>query len=472
MKLVRFIAVIAAICACGEHQASAGSAGQTAQPNIVLIVTDDQGADSLGCYGNPVIKTPRIDQLAAEGVRFDNCYASASSCSSNRSVLLSGLQHYTNGMYGLAHPPHGFHSHSTVKSLPWFLAKDGYRTGHVGKYHLAPEDVYPFECKISASSHNAVEMAEKSRDFIVADSKRPFFLFFCTSAPHVGGGKFDQLPYKPDRFHNRPEGYLGVEPVKYDPEQVVVPPYLPDIPETRAELAQYYQAVSRADQGVGHLLDILKETGTLDKTVIVFLSDNGHAMPLAKATLYDAGIRLPCIVRTPWQRNRGIVNHALIGFTDITPTLLDFAKALPKKDRFHGRSFRGILEEENPNEWDEVYAGHTFHEISWFYPIRMVRSGKYKLLHNLAFPLENPAVRRRLSVWKAVENRNLTHCGKRAIADCLRNPEFELYDLQSDPHEVVNLADDPAHAELLESLKRKLRDYRTRTRDPWLDFHP
>ena len=438
----------------------------------MLIVTDDQGADSLGCYGNPVIKTPAIDRLAAEGVRFDNCYASASSCSPNRSVLLSGLQHYTNGMYGLAHAPHNFHSHADVKSLPWFLDKAGYRTACVGKYHLAPENVYAFDQTINANPQNGVEMAEKSRDFIAERGGQPFFLYFCTAAPHVGGGKFTQLPCEPDRFHNRPEGYPGVEPVKYAPQDVIVPPYLPDIPETRAELAQYYQAVSRADQGVGRLIDVLRETRTLDNTVVVFLSDNGHVMPLAKATLYDAGIRLPCVVRTPWQKNRGLVNHALIGFTDVAPTLLDVAGALPEDYDFHGRSFRGILDEEDVDGWDEVYAGHTFHEITWFYPIRMVRRGKYKLLHNLAFPLENPAVRRDRSVWKGVEKRNSEYCGNRTIADCLHNPEFELYDLESDPHEVVNLAADPRYSEVLESLSERLQAYRARTGDPWLNYRP
>ncbi len=472
MEIARLLGISASICAYAFVLVSPDVADGATRPNLVLIVTDDQGADSLGCYGNPVIKTPRIDQLAAEGVRFDNCYACASSCSPNRSVLLSGLQHYTNGMYGLMHPPHGFHSHAKVKSLPWFLARAGYRTGRVGKYHVAPEEVYPFECPISACAHNPVEMAEKSRGFIAADGEQPFFLLFCPTAPHVGGGKCTELPYQPDRFHNRPEGYPGVDAVTYAPEDVVVPPYLPDIPETRAELAQYYQAVSRADQGVGRLLDVLEETGTLDKTVVVFVSDNGHALPLAKATLYDAAIRLPCIVCTPWQEKRGIVNHGVIGFTDIGPTLLDFAGAVPEDYTFHGRSFRAILEEENPTGWDEVYAGHTFHEISWFYPIRMVRKGRYKLLHNLAFPLENPAARRHHSVWKGIEERNMEYCGKRTIADCLHNPEFELYDLQADPHEITNLADDPQYAEVLESLKRKLYTYRAHTKDPWLNYQP
>ena len=142
-----------------------GRSDETNRPNIVLIVTDDQGADSLGCYGNPVIKTPHIDQLAEDGVRFENCYANASSCSPNRSVLLSGLRHYSNGMYGLAHRPHGFHSHTNLKTLPPLLGRVGYRTACVGKYHLAPESVYSFDSRIKASAQNPVPLTSNIVEF-------------------------------------------------------------------------------------------------------------------------------------------------------------------------------------------------------------------------------------------------------------------------------------------------------------------
>ena len=290
------VGCVLSLAGTGHLSAADDTSGR---PNIVLIVTDDQGADSLGCYGNPVIKTPHFDQLAAEGVRFDHCFASASSCSPNRSVILTGLHHHANGMYGLQGNRENFSSFSTVKSLPWFLAQAGYRTALVGKYHVAPAAVYPFDALLPGNSKNPIEMAERCRPFIASQDRRSFFLYFCPTTPHVFGGPGE------DGFGNRPEGYPGETPVRYDPKEVIVPSYLPDIPETRVALAQYYQAVSRADQGLGRLVQILKEAGQYDRTVILYVSDNGHSMPMAKATLYDAGIRLPCIVRTPWQQKRG-----------------------------------------------------------------------------------------------------------------------------------------------------------------------
>lgn len=131
--------------------------------------------------------------------------------------------------------------------------------------------------------------------------QRPFFLFFCFSDPHRGGGFAEELPYQPDRFGNQLKGYPGVTPIVYDPNQVIVPPFLPDTPETRAEIAQYYQSISRLHAGVGELMDYLKESGQFDNTLIVYISDNGMAFPGAKTTLYEAGMQLPCIIKGPRQ---------------------------------------------------------------------------------------------------------------------------------------------------------------------------
>src|SRR5215203_4693 len=114
-------------------------------PNIVLIVSDDHGREAVGCYGNNVVKTPNIDRLAAEGVRFSNAFSTVASCSPSRSVILTGLQSHANGMYGLAHDQHHFSSFDTIKSLPVLLQKAGYRTAQIGKFHVAPESVYHFQ---------------------------------------------------------------------------------------------------------------------------------------------------------------------------------------------------------------------------------------------------------------------------------------------------------------------------------------
>jgi len=313
-------------------------------------------------------------------------------------------------------------------------------------------------------------MANNCRDFVAAGGK-PFFLYFCTADPHRGGGVAQEMPGKPDRFGNRAKGdYPGVEEVKYDPKDVVVPPFLPDIPECRAELAQYYQSICRVDQGVGRLLSVLKESGKYDNTIVIYISDNGVAFPGAKTTLYEPGMNLPCIVRDPRQKNKGIACDALVNFADLTPTILDFAGALSGNDTVQGRSFRSVLEKEHPKGWDETYASHTFHEITMYYPMRVVRQRKYKLIWNIAHKLDYPFASDlwAASTWQATIKNGRKYYGKRTVEAYLHRPKFELYDLAEDPHEVNNLADNPEYGKVLGDLKAKLKAFQKRTKDPWI----
>lgn len=445
-------------------------ASQDKRPNIVLIVSDDHGRGDLGCYGNPAIKTPNLDALAVEGVRFTNAFCTTASCSASRSVILSGLYNHYNGQYGHQHAYHHFISFDRVRSMPVLLSQGGYRTARIGKYHVAPEEVYKFDVALRGNSRSPVQMADNCKDFIAGDDAKPFFLYFCTSDPHRGGGVAKDLPHQPDRFGNRDQGYPGIEAVKYDPEDVVVPDYLPDIPECRAELAQYCQAVSRVDQGVGHLMDLLKQTGQYDNTIVIYISDNGIAFPGAKTTLYEPGMNLPCIVRTPWQKNKGIACDALVNYADLTPTILDFAGATPSDYEFHGRSFKGVLERQRVKGWDTTYASHTFHEITMYYPMRVVRERRFKLIWNIAHGLEYPFASDLWvsATWQGNLKRGNKTYGKRTIDAYLHRPKFELYDLENDPHEVVNLADNPNHRDKLNEMKAKLKAFQKQTKDPWI----
>ncbi len=450
-------------------------------PNIILIVADDHGTDALGCYGNPVIKTPNLDKLAAEGTRFTNAFCTAASCSPSRAVILSGVQNHTNGMYGLQHSIHHFTSFDNVKSLPVILTENGYRTGRVGKYHVAPDAVYKFQEALSAGTandpgslgRNAPKMAEISREFITKETDKPFFLYFATDDPHrsntnLPDGSPDFVNPGPNLFGNRKGGYNGVTAIKYTPEQVIVPPFLPDNRQCREELAQYYQSVSRLDQGIGKLIQILKETGKYDNTVIIYISDNGMAFPGAKTTLYDAGMRLPCIVRDPAQSSKGIVNQAMISWVDITPTILDFA-GVSTKEKFQGRSFKSILTGSSANGWDEVYASHSFHEITMYYPMRVIRTRKYKFIYNIAHELQFPMALdlQKSYTWKSVIQNKMPVYGKRKTNQLLHRPEFEFYDLEKDTDEIRNVAARPEYKKVFENLLLKLKDFQARTNDPW-----
>jgi len=462
-----------------------------AKKNIVLFVADDLGKD-LGCYGNPVIKTPNIDRFAAEGTVFTHAYATTASCSASRSVILTGLHNHANAHYGHQHAYHHFSAYDWVKSLPVLLKQAGYRTARVGKFHVAPDEVFAFDHVLPGNNRDMVTMTNNAKSVIAAKSEQPFFLYICTSDPHRGGGKATELPHQPDRFGNKAQGgYPGIKEIVYSPDDVIVPPFLPDTPACRAELAQYYQAVSRLDQGFGYLLKTLKDAGVYDDTLIVFISDHGIAMPGAKTTVYEPGLNSPCIVRYPDAKQRSIKNAALVSWVDITPTLLDYAGIVTTDGRtlsrdiatmpdggnkrkpyqFHGRSFLGIIDEPPAAGWDRIYASHTFHEIQMYYPMRVVRDGQYKLIWNIAYPLPFPFASDlwASATWQAQwELGKDAPYGKRTVGQYIQRPQFELYDLEKDPYEGNNLANDPEYQAVLYEMQKKLKDFQQQAADPWI----
>lgn len=492
MRVLRGLLAVAVVAVLGSAATAAG------KRNVVIIVADDHGRDA-GCYGNKDARTPNIDRLAADGTRFDLAFCTTASCSASRSVILSGLHNHLNGQYGHQHHFHHFSSFPSVKSLPILLAGAGYRTAQIGKYHVAPESVYHFETYLKGNQgglRNPVSMAEKCREVIAAKDDRPFFLYFATADPHRGGGVVADDPLRPDRFGNGPK-YEGVREVTFDPAKLKVHPFLPDTPACRAELAQYYRSVARVDQGVGRLIDILKECGQYDNTLILYLSDNGMAFPGSKTTLYEPGMRLPLLVRSPGQKTRGGSTDAMVSWADITPTVLEFAgvtdvpgppavgqpgpetpgrpagKGKAPKGKpyvFHGRSFLGVLDTPKTTGWDEVFGSHTFHEITMYYPMRVVRTRQYKLTLNLAHPLPFPFASdlEESATWRSVSKNPDGQYGKRRLKDFLQRPRYELYDLTADPDEITNLADDPKHAPVFRELQGKLKTFQERTGDPWV----
>lgn len=439
------------------------------RPNIVLLVADDHGLDA-GCYGTASPLTPNLDGLAADGVRFTNAFCTTASCAASRSVILTGLQNHTNGTFGHVHGRHHFSCFEDVVSLPVLLKESGYRTGRIGKYHHAPESVFPFDEVLPSVGRDDVQMSENCRPFIEAEE--PFFLYWCSMNPHRDGRVLEAHPCKPNRFGNPDAGFPGDAEVVYDDGEIDVPAYLPDTAEARAEWAQYCQSVTRLDRGIGRLIEVLQAAGKYDNTLIVYVSDNGAAFPVAKTTLYDSGMNLPCLVKTPGNGERGVTCDGLVTWTDLTPTVLDFAGALTDSGAFHGDSFRRILSQEHPTDWrDEIYAAHTFHEITNYYPMRVVRSHTYKFIWNIAHGLQYSFASDlwRCATWQGALRDGLEMFGTRTVGAYLHRPRFELFNLETDPQETTNLAEDPAYADLVESFCTKLKAFQKETDDPW--FH-
>jgi N-sulfoglucosamine sulfohydrolase len=480
---------------------------RAAERNIVVFITDDE-SPTLGCYGDPAAVTPALDALAADGTLFENAFATTASCSASRSVILSGLHNHANGQYGHQHDFHKFASwHDVVSlSLPRALAQAGYRTARIGKYHVAPEEVYHFETVLKGNERNAVQMAEACRSLIEAPSDQPFFLYFATSDPHRGGGldEASSLELKPDLFGNKPGrgSHDEVTEIFFDPADVPVPAFLPDTPETRSELAHYYQSCARIDQGLARLVAILKAAGVFDKTLILFTSDHGMAFPGGKTTVYEPGLRVPFVVRDPYTATRGTRTKSLVSHTDITPSLLDFAgeldtlKQRPKqwleprdywKDKpyasrenhgprgglpaYHGRSWLPLLTDPTIEIRDAHFASHTFHEIQMYYQRRVVRERQWKLIWNIAHPLPYPFASDlwAASSWQAQFRRSLdAPYGRKTVNDYIHRPRFELYHIANDPEESQNLAADPAHAATLLQYQHKLKALQKEFGDPWI----
>lgn len=441
-----------------------------ARPNLILMVADDHGREALRCYGNPVVATPNLDMLAGYGTRFTNSFCTTASCAASRSVILTGLYNHANGTFGHTHGVHHFSCFPHVRTLPALLGATGYRTGRVGKRHYAPEHLFPWdwEQRDGAFGRDDVRMSESCREFV--QGPEPFFLYWASHNPHRAAVKLDH-PLQPNNFGNPDEPFPGDVEQVFGEADVTVPSFLPDTPEVRAELAQYYQSIARLDRGVGRLLDVLREAGKASNTVIVYVSDNGAAFPASKTTLYEPGMQLPCIVHSPEQPARGVACDGLITWADITPTLLDYAGALQDQCRFHGRSFRGIIGQEHPGEWrEEVYAAHTFHEITNYYPMRVVRTHQYKFIWNIAWKLDYSFASDLWSSisWQAALREDREFFGARTLDAYLHRSRFELYDLQNDPDEVINLADQPQYAAMVAGFCDRLKSFQCDTNDPWL----
>lgn len=476
-----------------------------AERNVLIIITDDE-SPTLGCYGDPVAVTPQVDRLAADGMLFRRAYATTASCSASRSAVLSGLFNHRNGQYGHTHDEHHFASFEDIRQLtmPQAMARAGYRTGLVGKFHVAPEATYRFDHYFAADERSPVEMAEAAADFMTEDSDRPFLLYYAPGDPHRSGGVSHRYPgeHPANLFGNRETGvgYPGIEEVVFDPADVVVPEFLPDTPETRWELAEYYQSCARIDQGVGRLIDQLKAAGLYDRTLIVFTSDHGMAFPGAKTTVYEAGLSVPLVVRDPYQTQRGQETDALVSLVDLTPTVLDFAGVLDRShnrpqdwrppestgpdprglepnrgygvyDTYHGRSWLPILADPTAEVHRELMGSHTFHEIQMYYPMRAVWDKHYKLIWNLAYQLPFPVA---TDLWESATWQAQLAQGPRALlghfdlTSFVQRPQFELYDVSTDRFERRNLAADPAYAEVLARYQSRLRALQEETGDPWI----
>jgi len=427
------------------------------RPNILLIVSEDNGPE-LGCYGTPSVRTPVLDRLAAEGMRFHRAFVPQAGCSQSRAALLTGLYPHQNGQIGLATWKFRMYREDTP-NLVRRLKSAGYRTGIIGKLHVNPATAFPFDVrKISTSNfnrRNLKDYATTAEAFFDSGSE-PFFLSVNYPDAHRPFlRQVDGLPEQPLRGRDvQPLACFGL-----------------DTPQLRSDTADYYNCLSRLDTLTGDLLTALTRSGKADNTLVVYLGDHGADLLRGKRTSYEGGLRIPLIVRWPGHITGGQVCHKLVSTLDLAPTLLTVAAARPVPNPA-GRSLLPLLQGRDIPWRQYLFTEYHCHSAHNFYPQRTVRDTRYKLIQNLQPGTVNPGYGFTLRRFYSELPQVIEAAASRVRDAYLRQrqpPEFELYDLQNDPHEFANLAADSEHAGVFERLRTELFRWRTRSQDPLLD---
>jgi N-sulfoglucosamine sulfohydrolase len=408
-----------------------------AQPNFIWIVGEDLGPE-LGCYGDAYARTPNLDKLAAEGARFTRAFTHAPVCAPSRSGLITGQYPIKIGSHHmrskLLEPPPAFTTH---------LRRAGYFVAWPGKTDFnfnIPDDYF-----------------DSTNNWRRNPPRRPFFAYINMGESHESKIRqpqdaFDKVTavLKPEQRHN--------------PALAPVPPYHSDTPIVRRDLAKYYDLVSVVDNRVGEILRQLEENGLLENTVIFFFGDHGRGLPRSKRWVYDSGIRVPLIIKWPGQIKAGTVREELVSFVDFGSTVLSVAEvAIPKE--VDGQPFLG------PNATPRKYIyAHRDRMDETPDRIRAVRDERFKYIRN--FETNLPYAQRIVYMEEMPtmrEWRRLNAEGKLIVAQKLffspTKPKEELYDTETDPHEIYNLAALPQHAAKLKELRGALEDWIRKTGD-------
>lgn len=441
---------------------------QAATPNVLLIVSEDNGPE-LGCYGDPYARTPHLDRLASEGIRFTRAFVAQAGCSQSRASLLTGLYPHQHGQIGLA--TWGFRMYrEDTPNIPRSLKAAGYRTGIIGKLHINPESAFTFDFhKMESANFTRKNLSDYSKyaDAFINADEAPFFLSV-------------NYPDAHDTWLRQAEG-LPAKPQSAD--EVKAMPYMGiDPPGMREMVADYYNCMSRLDSLVGDLLSVLKKSGKADNTIVVYLGDHGADMLRGKRTCYEGGLRIPLLIRWPGTVSPQVRNE-LVSTIDLMPTILTAAGTqLP--NGLPGTALQPLFAPSSASWRTHYFAEyHTHAAASNYFPQRSVRTDRYKLIENLLpgeihpdydntiSKLDKEASRRKIVGGLDLKNviAQAAHHVNAAYTEMHKPPRYQLYDLQNDPHEFRNLAAIPEHAATLSELSQALMQWRQETNDPLLN---
>lgn len=419
------------------------------KPNILWLTFEDTSWYEFGCYGNSQVKTPNIDGLAAEGIQFMNAWSVAPQSSPARSSLITGCYATTYGMD--VHP----RQYDTPKDIffPQFLRQNGYYCTNNSKTHYnttVDNTISWDECDNNAS-YNSLKRGEN----------QPFFAVFNTATSHMGRVRTFHLDGRRDYTQ------AGIYPGKLQ-----LPPHVPDLFEVRSDYAGHLEAVQDVDEWVEFFVKDLKDKGLYDNTIIFVFSDHGGCLPRGKGYLYETGLKIPLIIHIPdkWkhlsQIKSGTKENSLISFVDLGPTVLSLSGIKPSQ-HMQGEAKLGKYKSQNEKSIQFAFASNQLHH---FMPVRAATDGKYKYIRSY-IPYKQFALRNYYQ-WGMPSNKAWD---KLMLENCNVNPAWQqpyrhhpaemLFDLESDPFEINNLAANPEYKTLLSKFRSAVSGHIRQTKD-------
>lgn len=473
-KIFRIVFTIAGCVLAWASSAATVSGRQSNRPNVLLILSDDHSVPHVGCYGSENCKrfniTPNLDAFAAQGMRFNRTYTSAPQCAPSRISIFAGCSPVRLGVTRFAQPPRG-----DVRFFTDVLRESGYWVGLDGRHQhldgrareaahidavLKAEGMQNLESRFDHFVRRASTKGEHlnhvpqrvSAALDKVPAGKPFFLYFGFNQPHRG---------------------FGEDHVEIAPDQLKMPADWPDLPEVRVDYARYLDEVRDLDRGFGMIMDLLKERGIVENSIVIFMGDNGEALLRGKGTLHDRGTHVPLVIRWPAKTKAGAVSDALISGIDLGATILA-AAGLESPKEMDGQSFLPLLLGE------ELFGRrHVFAERGWHWgPItrtdgldlsRSITSPRYRYIYNALpgrsyTPVDMPKKDAWLAIMAAHRRRQLSPLHERLYFQNPR-PIVELYDLEKDPLEVQNLAGRDSHKKIEQQLRMELEKWMIREHD-------
>ena len=410
------------------------------RPNIVWIVAEDF-SPRMGCYGDRLAVTPHLDKLASQGARYTRAFTHAPVCAPSRSGLITGMHPTTIGSH---------HMRSKLKRPPKLFTQYLQDAG----YYVAWPGKTDFNFNVPKGAFSTTKDWTQGESI---DLPQPFFAYINFQDTH------ESRTRAPAESHAKTTSRLKADQ-RQDPARMVLPPYYPDTPEVRQDVAQHYETATAMDYKAGDVLRKIDASGLKDSTIVIFFGDHGWGLSRGKRWLYDSGIHVPLLVRWPGQIEPGTVRDNLVSFIDFAPTMLALAGAqIPAA--MQGKVFLGPKTEER----DFVFAARDRMDETYD-RIRAVRDQRYKYIRNFepdlpyAQHIEYMDEMPTMKTWRRLAAEGKLS-GPQSLFFASRKPAEELYDLESDPHEINNLAGEREHQDRLTRMGRVLDAWIDETRD-------